>query len=69
VPEPMRPSYLLGSATLRAGNGGIARAGRLTARALVDAGADVRFLSVGDNAGLDVWGKPVAISHGNKLRF
>ena len=65
----MRPSFVIGSASLRAGNGGIARVGRLTARALIDAGVNVRLLSFGDCDPLEVEAQPVKISHESKLRF
>ncbi|MGJ0533335.1 glycosyltransferase family 4 protein [Methylocystis sp.] len=63
------PSFLLGSATLRAGNGGIARVGRLTARALLDTGADVRLLSLGDYEAPEIMGCSATIARGSKLRF
>jgi phosphatidylinositol alpha-1,6-mannosyltransferase len=64
-----RPRFFLGSATLRAGNGGIARVGRMTAQALIDAGADLKMVSYLDDEPLDIGGVAVACAHGSKLAF
>jgi phosphatidylinositol alpha-1,6-mannosyltransferase len=60
---------LLASASLEAGNGGIARVGRMTLRALVEAGYPVTALSFSDDVGVDVSGCPVSGVGGSKLRF
>ncbi len=59
----------LGAAVLDAGHGGIARVARMTARALIEAGADVDMLSLLDAAPVRIIGRAAATARASKLVF
>ncbi len=63
------PRILLGAALLAAGQGGIARLARMTARALVDSGADVDLLSYLDDRDVEIAGRRARLAHAGKLRY
>ncbi len=60
---------LFASATLEAGHGGIARVGRMSARALIEVGYDVSMLTYLDGDGIEISGRPARFSNGSKMRF
>src|SRR5579871_6153640 len=68
-----RPSVCLGSLSLQAGNGGIARVARLMARVLAEevsgGRADVVLLDLLDREACADVELPTQLAHGSKLRF
>jgi phosphatidyl-myo-inositol dimannoside synthase len=62
-------SSCLGAETFIAGNGGIARVGRMCARALIEGGADAELISYRDRAHTQLAGRNVRICHGSKALF
>jgi phosphatidylinositol alpha-1,6-mannosyltransferase len=63
------PRVFLGAATLAAGQGGIARVARMSARALIEAGYEVDLASFLDQTQLSFCGRQVATSFASKLAF
>lgn len=57
------------SATLEAGNGGIARVGRMSARALIETGFSVSLLSYLDRENIYIAGRPVSSTRASKPAF
>ncbi len=63
------PRVFLGAATLAAGNGGIARVARMSARALIGAGHAITMVSYLDDAPVAIGAATATPAHGSKLRF
>ncbi len=63
------PRVFLGAATMCAGNGGICRVARLTAKVLVDEGIPVDALALKDTKCSSVHGCDVNVTHGSQLKF
>lgn len=63
------PPLFFGAATLTAGNGGIARVSRMAARALIDAGADIRLASLAESGAFELHGRRVATCGESRLKF
>jgi phosphatidylinositol alpha-1,6-mannosyltransferase len=59
----------LGSATLAAGNGGISRVARMSARALMEAGYELSAASFLDKQALSIGSVTPSLARGGKLRF
>jgi phosphatidylinositol alpha-1,6-mannosyltransferase len=59
----------LGSATLTAGNGGISRVARMSARALMEGGHSLSMASYLDDEPVVIGAATASIAHGSKLRF
>ena len=65
----MKHKLLLGAGTLVAGNGGIARVARMSARALIEAGLDVRLLSFLDQTSVPIGSAASIACSAGTLRF
>jgi phosphatidylinositol alpha-1,6-mannosyltransferase len=63
------PRVFLGAATLTAGNGGISRVARMSARALMGAGHKLSMASYLDDEPVEIGAATASIAHGSKLRF
>lgn len=66
---PRAISAFLGAASLRAGNGGIARVARMTARALWEDNVDLEIVSYLDAGPIELDGRRITSGRGSKLRF
>jgi phosphatidyl-myo-inositol dimannoside synthase len=60
---------LIGAALLEAGAGGIARVARMSARALIEAGAQAELLSFLDSRPIEIAGRRAHLAHRAKLRY
>jgi phosphatidyl-myo-inositol dimannoside synthase len=61
--------WFLGATILGAGQGGIACVARITARTLLDEGADLSMLSLLDEAGVSIAGHTATTVRGNRLAY
>jgi phosphatidyl-myo-inositol dimannoside synthase len=61
--------WFVGASVLTAGRGGIARVARMTARSLIDAGANVRVLSLIDDAPVEIAGVRAATARGSRTLY
>ena len=69
MPPGAPPRYAIGSGTVADTGGGIARVGRMSARALLEAGYRIGIFSLLDAGPIEVGGMPVRACRGNKLLF
>src|SRR4051812_16638488 len=61
--------WQIGATLLEAGQGGIARVARMTARAMIEAGVATDVLSLLDDAPIEIAGRPTITARGSRLSF
>jgi phosphatidyl-myo-inositol dimannoside synthase len=67
--HPHQIRAFLGAASLAAGNGGIARVARITARALLETNVDLSLASYLNAGPLEIGGCRISTAHGSKPQF